>query len=203
MWHCWSEGALSVSHRQDQPLPRKCTCYQYVQIALCLYAVSKLKIRNIHPLTFICLWVTYQSGSFQLALSWLEFWVAQRRISHLIIWDFGAFNPATDLQLIFKRYNLYKPLFLHETIQFLFSLSVLNIFISNNTKKNMQNAKYLLEYFVLFYHYLVTWIKVTVLSYQGMASGWGTIHVKRLPSCDNVFYVLLVKLTLYPLEINS
>jgi len=35
----------------------------------------------------------------------------------------------------------------------------------------MQNAKYLLEYFVLFYHYLVTWIKVTVLSYQGMASG--------------------------------
>ena len=35
----------------------------------------------------------------------------------------------------------------------------------------MQNEKYLLEYFVLFYHYLVTWIKVTVLNYQGMASG--------------------------------
>ena len=67
----------------------------------------------------------------------------------------------------------------------------------------MQNEKYLLEYFVLFYHYLVTWIKVTVLNYQGMASGWRTIHVKRLPSCDNVLYVLLVKMTLYPLEINS
>lgn len=82
---------------------------------------------------------------------------------------FGALNPATDLQLIFKRYNLYKPFFLHETIQFLFSLWVLNIFIGKNTK-SIHNAKYLLEYFVLFYHYLVTWIKVTVLDCQGMAA---------------------------------
>ena len=162
--------------------------------------MSKIKIGNIHPLTFICLWVIYQSGSFQLALSWLEFWVAQRRISHLITWDFGALNPATDLQLIFKRYNLYKPFFLHETIQFLFSLWVLNIFINNNTKQNMHNAKHMLEYFVLFYHYLVTWIRVTVLNYQGMASDWGTIHVKRLPSCDNVLYVSLVKLDLIPFK---
>ena len=86
---------------------------------------------------------------------------------------------------------------LHETIQFLFSLWVLNIFIGKNTK-SIHNAKYLLEYFVLFYHYLVTWIKVTVLDCQGMAADWGTIHVKRLPSCDNVLYVLLVKLDLIP-----
>lgn len=42
-------------------------------------------------------------------------------------------------------------------------------FIDNNTK-NMHNEKYMPEYFVLFYHYLVTWIKVTVLNCQGMAA---------------------------------
>ena len=75
--------SLCLTDKTSHP-PRKCTPDQYVQIALCLQAVSKLKIRNIHPLTFICPWVIYQSGSFQLALSWLESWVAQRRISHLI-----------------------------------------------------------------------------------------------------------------------
>lgn len=75
--------SLCLTNKTSHP-PRKGTHYQYVQIALFLQAVSKIKIGNIHPLTFICLWVIYQSGSFQLALSWLEFWVAQRRISHLI-----------------------------------------------------------------------------------------------------------------------
>lgn len=45
---------------------------------------KSLKIRNMHLSTFTCPWALYHSGCFQLVFAWLEFEVAQRRISHSI-----------------------------------------------------------------------------------------------------------------------